>query len=77
MPNKYDDYIHEFTNDDGKIYFAVCTWDEKSGEYYQPMDNEERRLTGCSFYIAKTLEGIGGYNSRAKARYEAKKRFEL
>ena len=73
----YNDYIHAFTNDNGEVRFAVCVWDEKSGEYYLPMNDEERRLTGCSAYFAKTLEGIGGYKTRVKARYEAKKRFEL
>jgi hypothetical protein len=72
----YSDYIHEYT-DGNKTKFCVAKWDERSGEYYLPMNNKERELTGCHTYFAKTLEGIGGYYSRAKARYEAKRRFEL
>jgi len=77
MKLNYKNYVHEYTDDDGKTWYAVCEWDEEHSQYVQPMNTEEARLTGCYAYFARKLSGITAWPTRAQARYQARVRFGL
>lgn len=71
----YSKHIHEFTDKNGKTRYAVCVWVDRANEWQMPMNDREHKLTGCSAYISKAVSGMGGYATRARARYEARRRF--
>ena len=72
MKAKFTKYVHEFTDDFGETRYAVAEWDEFHGQWVAPLDHNTRALTGCSAEYARTLNGLGGYKSRARALRRAR-----
>jgi hypothetical protein len=68
----FTQYVHEFTDKQGVVRFAVAEWDEANNQYTCPMDNQERELTGAHTKFARKLEGLGGYRDRTKALRRAR-----
>ena len=50
--------------------YQIGYYDWESGQYTRPMNDRERRITGCHTFCARSPEGLGGtvYSSRASAR---------
>lgn len=69
----YAQYVHEYTNDQGRTRYAVARWDEARGQYIRPFDSTEVKLTGCSAEFARKPSGVQSYATRkqalARARY--------
>ena len=65
--------IHAFRFTEGTTHYAVCVWDNFHSQYQAPLDTETRKLTGCYSEFSQTLQGIGGYTDRRKARRRARK----
>lgn len=69
----YTQYVHKFTDENGKIYFAVGEWNQERGQYTCPLDAHTRELTGCFAEFARTPQGLGAYSaSRQKALRRAR-----
>ena len=68
----YTQYVHEFVDDRGNTRYAVGEWDEKHAEYICPLDERQRKLTGCFAEFSKKPAGLGGYLSRQKALRRAR-----
>jgi len=69
----YSPYIHQ----DSRGRYVVARWDDVHHNWLQPMNNAERKLTGCGGSWALTLEQLPGWRTRAQARYQARVRFGL
>ena len=68
----YTQYVHEFTDDQGKTRFAVGQWDEKNGQYICPLDAGTAKRSGCSSEYTTTPKGLGGYLSKRQALRRAR-----
>jgi DNA-directed RNA polymerase subunit RPC12/RpoP len=70
----YAQYVHEYTDDQGRTRYAVARWDEEHAQYIRPLDAAERRLTGCSAEFARTLthNDIQNYSDRKRALTRAR-----
>ena len=76
MKPKFTQYVHEFTDKQGRTRYAVGEWDEEKAEYVCPMDKGEQELTGCFAYFAKTPAGLGGYLTKRQALRRARYLFK-
>jgi len=45
--DRYDDYVHEYVDGDGRVLWCVGKWQQDAGQFQRPLDSEERELTGC------------------------------
>lgn len=66
----YSDYVHEFTNDDGEVRFAVAAL--VNGQYTRPIDVRMQKLTGCSQEYTRDIKQFGGYKERRQALRRAR-----
>lgn len=66
-------YVHQLDN--GR--WIVAYEDEKTGQWYAPMTEDERRLTGCDTYFAGSIERLNctSYATRRTAVNRACKIF--
>lgn len=71
-PNKWTQYVHEFTDSSGNTRYAVGEWDEKNAQYTCPLDKHTALLTGCHTEFAKTPAGLGGYPTKKQALRRAR-----
>lgn len=72
----YSRYIHEFTDAQGQIRYAVGEWIEDANQYQRPLSANDRKITGCHTEFTKRIETFGGYLSRAQALRRARYLFE-
>jgi len=68
----YTQYVHEYTDDDGKTRYAVGEWSMERGQFTAPLDARTRKLTGCSAEFSRTANGMGGYLKRSDALRRAR-----
>ena len=68
----YSQYVHEFTDDNGKTRYAVGEWQEAQGQYWRPLSKQSQQLTGCTSEFTKRLQYWGGYLTRAQALRRAR-----
>jgi len=68
----FTQYVHEFTDDDGKVCYTVAQWDADKGEYVRPPDNTEAQLTGCSWEVARVVAEMQNFPSRKQALRRAR-----
>lgn len=68
----YTQYVHEYTDDQGRTRYAVAEWDADKAQYTAPLDKRTYELTGCFAEFARTPKGIGGYLTRSKALRRAR-----
>ena len=77
----YTQYVHEFTDDNGKTWFAVGEWDQGRGQYTAPLDASTAKLTGCHSQFAKRPQDMDHYPTRkqalSRARYLFGYRYEF
>lgn len=69
--DRYADYVHEYTDDDGRLFYAVGRWVESAGQFQRPLDGEERQLTGCHTEFGG-LDYMPRYAKRADAEQRAR-----
>lgn len=72
MKEKFDRYVHEFTDSQGRSRFAVAEWDEASNQFRCPLSKKDQELTGCHTEFARRVSDLGGYLSRTKALRRAR-----
>jgi hypothetical protein len=46
--------------------YVVAEYNEKNGQYTAPMNERERKVTGCHTYFAGNLEGLGVHSYSTK-----------
>jgi len=68
----YTQYIHQFTDDEGKIRWAVGKWSQIYGQFTVPLDARTRKLTGCFAEFSGSAKGLGGYLNRQDALRRAR-----
>lgn len=70
---RYTQYVHEFTDKNGRTRWAVAQWDEEKGQYFRPYDHSEAKLTGGSGEVSRFASAMQSYPTRkralARARY--------
>ena len=60
--------------------YIVARYDDQNGQYYAPMDDREKKLTGCCTYFAGSIEALGvhSYSTRSAAkRWAVKQGFNI
>jgi hypothetical protein len=70
--SKYTEFVHEFTDAAGSVWYAVGRHNAVSGQYYRDFDATERKLTGCSQEFARTPAGIQNYPTKRQALRRAR-----
>ncbi len=68
----FSPYVHEFVDGEGHTRYAVGEWDAEHRQYWRPHDQHEYTLTGCSTFVAKSLEEMQNYPTRAQALRRAR-----
>jgi len=68
----YTQFVHEFTDDEGRTRYAVGQWSLEHGQYTAPLDTRTRKLTGCFAEFSSTTKGLGGYLKRSDALRRAR-----
>jgi hypothetical protein len=68
----YDQFVHEWRDDQGRTRYAVAEYQD--GSYRCRMDATERKLNGgsCFAYLCSTASGLGGYLTRRQALRRAR-----
>lgn len=79
LPRKvspYEEYLHPWTDDDDKIWWAVAAWRAAEGQYYRPLTPAERRVSGAGMYgySSRNIHDMGKY-TRHNALRRAKMLF--
>lgn len=59
--------VHEYTNEQGEMRWAVGVWDQNAGQYTCPLDAETRKLTGCYAEFSREVDGMGSYEAKRAA----------
>lgn len=72
MRAKYDCYVHEFTDSQGRTRYAVGEWDQERAQYYRPLDQRTCKLTGCTGEFTRRVEEWGGYLTKRQALQRAR-----
>jgi len=47
--------------------WIIANYNEQNGQYTAPMNEQERKLTGCHTYFAGRLEGLGVHSYSRKS----------
>jgi len=68
----FTQYVHEFTDKNGQIRYAVAEWNEQNAQYNRPLDKRTAELTGCYAEFSKELWYLGGYKTRRQALRRAR-----
>jgi hypothetical protein len=59
--------------------WIVARWVERAAQYQAPMTRDERRITGCHTYCARSVDNLGGgyvYQRRGDAVRRARRVYE-
>lgn len=72
-PSPYEEYLHEWTDDAGKTWYAVARWVQEQGEYQRPLTPAERRAAGAGMFgtMSRNVQTMGKF-TRSQALRRAR-----
>lgn len=70
----FTQYVHKYTDEQGRTRYAVAVWHEEQGEYFRPLDAGERAANGGSVYglVSRDVSDMGAYLNRPQALRRAR-----